>query len=201
MKPESFDASLSAAPLPGTGAQQIHLFVEQPARSANPLPVPAGISCVDSSCEPTQAPVGVSAESAEFRPRVEPVVNQHGHVRLWLVNSANDRVHVNGAVAPLLAVLKERDFVQFEEGCGAYISVLNRPRIGPPPPHLLGRECPVCRVKFAPGSKCYQCPCGAAFHMEDADGLQCAQTRTECTCGRPTILVEGFSYQPDLNHA
>jgi hypothetical protein len=129
---------------------------------------------------------------------IEPVMNSHGQLRLLLVNSTAFRVRVNGTVAPLVAVLKEKDFVQFADDSGAHVSVLHRPRIGPAPPELAGGECVVCRLGLA-DMKCYTCSCGVAMHMDDnPEGLQCVQTRTECVCGRPIIRKEAFSYQPDL---
>ena len=181
--------------------QQFYLFVEPPAQAIEPVPVGPGISCVTAK-ENRLNLVAAAADSPEDAFLIEPVTNRHGQPRLLLINPPHARTRVNGIVTPPVAVLKERDVVQFPEGLAAHVCVRHRPRVGAPPPGLLGRECPVCRVTFTAESKCYQCGCGAGLHLEDRpDGLQCVQTRTECVCGRPIILQEGFSYQPDLNHA
>ena len=194
--PSPNPGALRTAP---AAAQQLHLLVEA-AAAQSPVPVEPGTAYVLTGGSRPGLSASAAGGSAEAT-AVESFLDQHGRPRLLLLNPARSRARINGQLAPLMAVLKEKDFVQFPEGFAAHVSVLHRPRIGVPAPELLGRVCPVCRVKFIADTKCYHCACGVALHCEDsAEGLQCVQTRKECACGRPIILQEQFTYLPETNH-
>lgn len=134
---------------------------------------------------------------------VEQVVNSRRQIRMLAINPNGGRLHVNGHAAPRVAVLGEKDALQLANDTVLHVTIFNRPRIHQPPPQLLGKQCPVCRVPFAETAAIYLCPCGVAMHCEadDTDGLQCARLHHACVaCERPITLREGFSYWPDLIH-
>ncbi len=198
------NASISSTgPLAVTVASRVelrplHLLVEHHGATPEVVRITQGPARLTTTDGDRSRLVADSPTPVASLPVVEPVLNQRLQPRLLLLNPAHTRARVNGQFTPLVAVLKEKDFVQFTDALAAHVTVLNRPRIGPPPAGVLGRECPVCRRKFVVDDKCYGCACGGAFHAEDdLQKLQCVQTRTECTCGRPVILTEGFSYQPE----
>ena len=131
--------------------------------------------------------------------RVEPFYNRHHQIRLlaWFIETVS--LTVNGVPAPRLMVLAPGDWFQWLPGLVVRVALFSRPRIGPPPPAFLGKECPVCRVPLTAGSQCYSCLCGVVFHYEMAveGGLQCAQMLRECpVCQRPVVLAEGYINPP-----
>lgn len=171
-----------------------------------PVPVPPGVSRLRPfRIEPlTVAPDLADAPAATVGhdwPWLEPIVDAHGKLRLLMVQPEGFNARLNGLPARRVSVLREKDFLHLTPDCSLHVSVLHRPCIGPPPAALLGRECPVCRVPFVAESRCYACQCGAGLHFEEGpDSLECVRTRTECVCGQPIILTEGFGYQPDLDY-
>jgi hypothetical protein len=134
---------------------------------------------------------------------LEPLLNSQRIPRLLITSLGNHRVRINGRVVPRFAVARERDVLQAGSGVPLHVSLHSTPPIGPVRPAQLGKECPVCRVAFATGCRCYTCVCGATMHCEDdktEDGLQCAQLRSSAgcvVCKRPLTMVAGYSYLPE----
>lgn len=204
---------------PGSG-QEIHFLISEAAgrvvqagdaASAPPpgfasVPLPPGPSRLlrqssgDAALDlPDYAPWTVAT--------IEPVRTKHRQLRLLIVQSAPYTLCLNGLPAPRVAVAKEKDFLQWDDGAGFHVAIFRRPFVGPPPPSLLGKECPICRVVFTADSRCFVCPeCQAGLHCEDdrAGGLECALLRANprCpTCGQDVSLKPAFGYHPEVDHA
>jgi hypothetical protein len=134
---------------------------------------------------------------------LEPLITKQHNPRLLITNLGKHRVRINGRVAPRFAVARERDVIQAGNGVPLHVTIHSTPPIGSVPPGQIGKECPVCRVAFTAGCRCYTCVCGATMHCEDdktEDGLQCAQLRSTAgcpACKRPLIMIEGYSYLPE----
>jgi hypothetical protein len=133
---------------------------------------------------------------------LEPILTRSHQVRLLVVSADDAALTVNGELAPRVALLKERDQFQLAHAVNFHIAVFQQPRIGPPPPEVLGRPCALCLVPFIPETRCYVCLCGCALHIEGGPHeefkLQCARVLRECLCHRPLILTPSYSSLPNL---
>jgi hypothetical protein len=149
-------------------------------------------------------PAATDSDQDFQSPVIEPVRNQQRQPRLLMVQPELGRALVNGLPAPRVAVLKEKDIVCWNDEVSFHVTIFHRPKIGDPAPEAQGRECPVCRVPIEEKSRIYTCPCGVTYHCEDdrPDGLECAALRAPsgCTCGRPIVLQEGYSFLPEVDH-
>lgn len=121
---------------------------------------------------------------------------------LILISPPSKRARVNGQVAARFARARVRDVLQLDDNLEFHVTTYNRPYVGPAPESCIGRECPICRVKFEPSSIVFVCPCGTALHHEDPqkkpDALQCAQPGAECPGGgHLQIMTEGYTYWPE----
>ncbi len=192
-------------------SQQIHLVADFPMGGdgasrprMEPLPVPAQPAAVIvTPGEPPRLETGNPLAAGAMV--VEQIVNSRRQLRLLAVNSHGEPLRVNGQLAPRAAVLAEKDSLQLPDDTTLHVTFFNRPRNGKPPPELIGKQCPVCRVPFTESATVYICSCGVAMHNSpdgEADGLQCTRLQHACIgCERPITLKEGFTYWPDLIHA
>jgi hypothetical protein len=174
-----------------------------------PVRLPGGVSLLTSGRNAAGTGIDVAPMSsvaggtrAQCRNRsstdatLEPFINSHRQPRILATFPANSRPHLNGEPAPRIVVLRAGDQIQWEEGVAFQVAIYNRPHLGPPPPALVNKPCPVCRVPLAAMSTCILCSCGVALHCEadEESGLQCAQLRRSCpVCTRPLALTEGYA--------
>jgi len=185
-------SSVSSQPLAGAAAVTAHA-----------VSIPSGTSWLVATLEGTPSVVTVRSSSATPFASLEPLFTKQHNPRLLITSLGNHRVRINGRVAPQFAVARERDVIQAGNGVPLHVTIHSTPPIGPVPPGQIGKECPVCRVAFTAGCRCYTCVCGATMHCEDdktEDGLQCAQLRSTAgcpACKRPLIMIEGYSYLPE----
>jgi len=198
--------------MPNFETQQIHLVVDFPPGETGasrarvePLPVPAEpVAIVTAPGEPPRLVTG-NHPLAGGAIVIEQIVNHRRQIRLLAINPHGARLHVNGQAATRVAVLGEKDALQLSDDTSVHVTIFSRPHNGKPPPELLGKQCPVCRVPFTEDSTVYVCPCVVAMHNSpdaEPDGLQCVRLQHACLgCGRPITLKEGFTYWPDLIHA
>jgi hypothetical protein len=131
---------------------------------------------------------------------VEPVRGPRHQRRLLVTFIHEPDPRVNGELAPPFALLKPGDFFQWAPGLGFRVAVLAKPEVGPPPPALVGRPCPVCRVPFVAESTCFTCACGVVVHVEPdgPEALQCAQLSGACPhCRQPFVLTEAHVGLPN----
>lgn len=190
-----------ASPVPLLPPHEFHL---------RPVPGPAAppLSTRPAQDPPPPAPIRLPAAPFAFahptaRAAVilEPIVSRDRQLRLFASFSESAVPWVNGAPPPCHLVLAPGDQVTWDTGETFEVAVFHRPHLGAPPPSLLGRPCPICRVPLAPDVRCLVCACGAGLHAElDAvNGLQCASLGPACpVCRRPLVLSEG--YQPSPAH-
>jgi hypothetical protein len=191
---------------------QIHLVVDFPPGDAGahgvriePLPVPfEPATVITAPGEPPRLVPGIHPLSNGALV-VEQIVNNRRQLRLLAIHPRGESLRINGQLTPRVAALAEKDSLQLADDTTLHVTILNRPFLGKPPPELLGKQCPVCRVPFTETATVYVCACGVAMHNSadgDPDGLQCTRLQHAClTCQRPITLKEGFSYWPDLVHA
>lgn len=172
---------------------------------------PARARVLSCTAEPAWLLVSASQEPRLTRARpgeaeaavlLEPVL-QGRQARLLQTTMGDQPAYVNGLRAPRFVVLRECDCLRLEERYLFHVTVFHTPSIAPVSAAWIGRECPVCRVPFAAGAKCYTCACGTVMHCEDPsveDSLQCARlcVRSGCpACQRPVVLQAGYSYLPE----
>lgn len=193
-------------------SQQIHLLPVASAISANrsalppavqgdaphekTLEVPSSLSylVLQNGLLPCIAPVRPDAPAQWSM--IEAVSGRPNQPRLLLISPPEIRARVNGQIATRIVVLKEKDQFQFDADWVFHVTLFNRPRVGDPPAQRVGQPCSVCRVPLDAQSKAFTCACGQIFHCDDSGGLECARLLSECTCGRPVVLKEGFTYLP-----
>jgi hypothetical protein len=171
--------------------------------SASALVVPAEPAWL--VAQPGESPRLARRKPAGSAPCVRlEAVTLRRQLRLLLMCPGEQRVRVNGVIAPPLVALKENDCVRLDADVALHVALFNRPCIGPVNAKLVGKECPVCRVPFAVNVRCCSCACGAAMHCEEdavTDGLQCAQLRSSSgciVCQRPVILQPGYNCLPEV---
>ncbi|MBM4041911.1 MAG: hypothetical protein FJ290_25725 [Planctomycetes bacterium] len=134
---------------------------------------------------------------------IEPVMDGAAP-RLLLVGPG---AVVNGQPAPRLALLDVRDQVALD-ACPYLLHVtrLHPPSVGPVPPALVGRKCPICRAPFQAGDSVYTCwACGTSVHHSSPaseggaeEGGGCFESLKACpACGHELIVDEGFTYVPE----
>jgi hypothetical protein len=123
---------------------------------------------------------------------------------LLMLSPGGQRLRVNGQRAPRVALLSVRDQVQLPDGGVLHVTRYTQPAIGRPGAEHVGKECPVCRDRFAPETIVYVCPsCGSAAHCEGdekpaEERLECIRLSSECpTCGAPVVMTQGYTYLPE----
>lgn len=166
------------------------------------IDVPAGVSYLE--VKGGRARLWKKAPGAKSAVAVEPLELARRSA-LILVSPKDQRVRVNGQIAPRVTVIAEKDQVQL---AGAetvlHATRYTRSSVGPPPAECIGKKCPICRVKFTADTTVYVCSnCGQALHAEGPekgeDRLECASLTSNCpTCQEPvTVNVsEGYTYVP-----
>jgi len=138
--------------------------------------------------------------------RLEPV-GDGGRLRLLFALEPGVRVAVNGAPAPGVSVLGERDQIGLEGGrLIIHVSTEVQPYVGEPGA-LAGRPCSVCSVTIRPDSRVYVCGyCGEPAHLETedekadpkADPSECAAGMSTCpACGNPVVTRKGLTWVPE----
>jgi hypothetical protein len=129
---------------------------------------------------------------------VEPILNASNQLRLLVAFSRGSSPQLNGEPAPHRVVLAPGDHIQWLPDRSFRVALFNTPRIGPPPPSVLGKPCPNCRVPFTADAICLACICGVVLHCApEEEGLQCAQMRRECpACKKPLALTAGYVDPP-----
>jgi len=133
---------------------------------------------------PESSPAATGALLLELvRQREQPL-------RLLAVADDAGSLRVNGQAAPRVAVLRENDVVQWGPEVSFVVEFVRHSVVGPPPPELVGRPCPICRVPFSAAALTYGCVCGTRLHCEAReDRLQCAQRSRICpSCRKPVVL-------------
>ena len=143
---------------------------------------------------PVSSPVAIRSAAAIPGVMIEPVLNQSKQARLLARFPEASDPRVNGEAAPCWVVLAPGDVFTWSHGPSFRVALFNKPQVGPPPAHVIGKPCPVCRVPFSSAATTVACLCGIVLHCEpDAkEGLQCAQLRRECpVCKRSLVLTEG----------
>jgi hypothetical protein len=72
-----------------------------------------------------------------------------------------------------------------------YVAEKIAPYVGPPPPEILGKDCPICKVPFDVLTRVGGCRCGQFYHFETAEShphvreedlLRCFQQTGVCHC-------------------
>ena len=116
------------------------------------------------------------------------------------------RVTTNGLPAACFSVLNPGDVL----GVGdlvLYLSLLNRPYIGPPDESHLAAKCGYCRVpiKDEADMRVYVCPnCNLPMHSHGEEipvekRLECAKLSSQCGhCQADIVASEGFTHVPAL---
>jgi hypothetical protein len=178
--------------------RQIHLLVERlsaPQKSPDRIEVPAGV-CYLSPAEGQPPHLSEHAPPSDEQALVLETVQDGRQTRLLVLSPAGQWPRVNGRPAPRLALLGERDQLQLSRDDHVlHVTVYHRPYLGPPPEHLLGKDCPVCRVPLLKDTRVYVCTCGAAVHAEGDekskdDRLECLQLSPDCpVCNTPVVLL------------
>jgi len=169
------------------------------------LVVPDGVSVL--VVPPGKPPflVGdVEPDCTEHAFLLEPVVSRQ-RLLLLLIGQAGEAARINGQVAPPIAVLREKDQIQFDDELLFHVTLFSRPQISRVPDALVGNECPLCRVPFVAGTLVYACAiCNAVMHLQGEEEpeetrLECAMTATECpVCHSPIEMTEGYRYEPEF---
>ncbi|MHC4415958.1 MAG: hypothetical protein ACYS0G_11800 [Planctomycetota bacterium] len=170
-----------------------------------PLMVPEGMSYL--LARPGQPPQ-VQAHEPESGSNVfilEPI-RRDRQLRLLLVSPTADRVLLNAAPAPRVAVLQVKDQLTLADGrLLLVLSMYVRPYVGGPKPETIGRKCSLCHIAIEATARVYVCCfCGEPLHCEkgpDQDpeaGLQCAATTTTCpACLNDIVKTEGLTHIPE----
>ena len=194
-----------------TSSQRFQLFVEHPHQPAHTPPPPIRMAIPDHVCFLTAAPgrlpslADQPAASWADTWVIEPVwFGNEPHLLLLSHGALAPRV--NGLPAPPLALLRERDEVLLGNGYSLHVTLYTKPLIGPPPPHVVGKDCPLCRSPFTPEQTTYTCyRCGSVLHhvpdaaADDAATPPCAGGVATCpVCSVAIILQEGLSFQTEL---
>jgi hypothetical protein len=114
------------------------------------------------------------------------------------------RVTTNGLPAACFTVLNPGDVLGVDEHV-MYLSLLNRPYIGPPNKSHLAARCGYCRVPIqdAADMRVYDCPrCNLPTHYHGEEipiekRLECAKLSSHCGhCQAEIVESEGFSHVP-----
>jgi len=141
----------------------------------------------------------VSAGAAEtITAYLEPFFTEAREAQVLVLQGGGPPLRINGQRAPRVAVLRPHDLLQWEEG-EYQVALFLRPVLGPPPSHLIGVPCPVCRIPFsAEDEECYHCACGTVMHLQKSKpgGLECALVRAPAgcpTCQRALILTGRYA--------
>jgi hypothetical protein len=115
------------------------------------------------------------------------------------------QVRVNGQIASRVVLLREKDQFQVQSAPFVFhVTFYHRSRLGPAPPELAGKECPVCRGEIEQNTTVYTCPCGAVIHCigeekPPEERLECLKLSTDCpVCGMSVVLTRGYSYVPEF---
>ena len=196
---------------PGNPGQQFHLIVAESYTGRSPVPVgmpptssvvPEGVTRL--SYPPGGVPELFTDHSADSPVGffIEPVYVEHQPF-LVLVNTGDRVPRVNGMPAPPVVFLRDRDVLQFADERALQVALFNQLPVGPPPPGVIGKECPYCRVPIQESAMVYLCACGAAIHVKGApapaeEGLECLKWISECPiCQRPIVKSAGYAYPLD----
>jgi hypothetical protein len=115
-------------------------------------------------------------------------------------------VLVNGMAPLSFSLLLPRDTVVLSPDFHCYVTRRIRPFVGPPPPELLGKKCPCCRIPFSADAQVISHLCGLYFHYEteashpdtpESDRLNCAAKLKAClSCHRPISPSEFLVWEP-----
>lgn len=138
-------------------------------------------------------------ESMQHAVVIEPVKKAYSPLSLIVINPAAAQTRVNGAVAPRVAVLREKDNFQINDAFSFHLTLFNQPKVGPPRPESVGqKQCAVCTKTLEPTSTTLECVhCGAELHLEGEGGLDCATIVSDCPgCSQPLIRAAAYTFEP-----
>jgi len=148
------------------------------------------------------------AEGADETFVLEPVWTTQPP-QLLMLTMNGEAAMVNGAPAPPVALLRQKDMVQFgpASDCVAHVTIYNEPYIGPPPADVIGRTCPVCLATITSDdtARVYVCRrCRTPLHLEGEETppkrrRECALVSPNCySCGLPVVMEKGYTYRPEF---
>jgi hypothetical protein len=186
--------------------------------STEHAPTPSGTDVVQTAHFLAVPPSGVRLHAPQRqRPHVDEdtgamdgaffavqTLRHGGAPRLLLVSAPGSGLRVNGLPAPPVALLKERDEIDFAEApYRAHVTAYTGTCVGTPSEEDVGATCPICTKRIRADRKTYRCAvCGLVLHCEDdtpddPDALPCAPLCDECPrCRTPVRTEAGYTYIP-----
>ncbi len=138
--------------------------------------------------------------------QIEPI--RRGRSLHLLVCGSGVDLEINGAPAPPLALVDERDVLTVDEGrVNLHVSTYVRPYAGPAPEDVVGLRCGFCQTPVGAGTRIYRCAfCDSVFHHDanDTDApegvpvLACAASMRTCpNCLNPVLSEPGLTSIPE----
>jgi hypothetical protein len=195
--------------LDSSSSQAFCLFLD--ADTATDLPTvttPQGLRYFElSGCESL-----ISQDGKLSRPRNgdQPIrlesIRCQTQISLLMTLEPGMRVTTNGLPAACFSILNPGDVLGVDEHV-LYLSLLNRPYVGPPDESHLAARCGYCRVPIQDSAdmRIYACPnCQLPTHSHGEEipaekRLECAKLSSRCGhCQADIVESEGFSHVPAL---